>query len=255
MGTGPPRLRRRLIGTVSLLAAAGLLTAPVSRADTGIGVAPALAAVDAAVDPVVPTAVEPVVEPVVGEIAEPVARVAEAPAALPAPDTARVQELVDQVSSAATPALAVPALPAVSRPKAIVAAPRPLPPHATHARQQRAAPVEVAPRRGRESSSGAAARPDRREPAITRDKPVAIPLVTAPKQPEVQQTPGPQRFPAPSQPVHLFDATGVAPGFVLVFLAAVISLFLVRSGRGARIASLLASPRGAALALELERPG
>ena len=84
---------------------------------------------------------------------------------------------------------------------------------------------------------------------------MAIPVPTGSERPEQRQAAAPQRLPEPSVPAGAAAATGAAPGFVLAFLALGLALLLSRFGLGARIALLLASPRSAALVLELERPG
>lgn len=254
MGTGPPRLHRRLIVAFTLLATAGLSVAPASRAETGIGAAPnPAAAALAAVETVVSA------ETAVAEV-ESVLALAPAPALVVSAEATR-RELANVVSAAA-PAItsaaaevearvssatgAAPAIPAPSRPRAAVAsgrsgtAPRP-----AHVRPERTASVKP--------SSGVPT--VGRELAITANEPVAIPVATGSERLEAQRATSPQPSPAPPEPAEGGYATGVAPAFVLVFVVTVIALFLARSGLGPRVTSLLASPPNAALALELERPG
>ena len=59
MGTGPPRLRRRLIVVLALPAMAGLSAAPAARADNPVGAGASPATALAAIDPAVPAAGEP----------------------------------------------------------------------------------------------------------------------------------------------------------------------------------------------------
>lgn len=250
MGIGPPRLHRRLIGTVSLLAAAGLFTAPVSWADTSVGVVvePSVPAVTETAAQLVPPLVEPVVAAIEPAIEAPAPLPAAAP--LPTAELPRSSEPAGLVSSARA------AIGAPSRPHAAAASTPPLATaRPTHARAERAGSVKAAPRLSRESSSGAPAPLGRSAPAITAEEPVAIPVPTGSERPEQRQAAAPQRLPEPSVPAGAAAATGAAPGFVLAFLALGLALLLSRFGLGARIALLLASPRSAALVLELERPG
>jgi len=261
MGIGPPRLRRRLIVAVSLLATAGFVAAPASRADTGIGVAPASAvAAPAEVESTVDTVVSSPAEPAVPAPVEAVAALAPPPAQPPSAEVPHAGKLVSLAAPAVASAVAevestvvgaALAIPATSRPHAVVAPPSPA--RTTQARPGRAESVKVAPRRSVQSPSGLPSHSDRRELAIGAGKPLAIPVSSGSDRLDARSEPGPQRIPAPSEPATGGYAAGAAPA--VVFLVTMIALFLARSGLGARITSRLASPRSAALALELERPG
>jgi hypothetical protein len=249
-----------VIGIVSTLALAGLVAAPAAAADTGIAPpAPApeaLAAVEATVDPVVEAVVEPVSEPVTEPLTEAPAPDA-GPAAEPVGAVAKaVAETVVSAQAAVAAAAPAPVAAPAPRPAAARTAPAPQS-RPTHVRPTRAAPVEDAPTRSRESSPGAAAHLDRRGLVTTLGERVTKPAsaATAAKQPVAPTSTAPQRLPVPAAPSTTGDPTGAVQGFVLLFLAVVIALFSARSWLGERLTLLLASPRGAALVLELERPG
>lgn len=250
MGTGPPRLRRRLIVVLALHATAGLTVAPASQADPGVAVDPSPASTAiAAVETVVPVAVEP-----------PVALVESltAPAAdLEASAEATRSEVADVVGSAA-PAIAsaaadvaakvssatgtAPAISPLPRPRAAVSSAR---------RGPASPPAPASPAAPDRPERAALVEPSSGIPSVGR----AIPLSTGAERHVAWRAPDPQPFPGPSEPAGSSYGSGFAPAFSLVFLATVLALFLARSGLGTRISPRLAKPPGAALALELERPG
>lgn len=245
MGTGPPRLRRRLIIASTLLATAGLVGVPTSRADTGTAgaaVAAVAAAVPAPAEPAVTGLVEsvPAPEPVppVSVDADP-RPVVEVIAAAAAATAAAVADVGQGISSARAIPTAQPRAAVITRASGTASRPNVRPERALKAKP---------PSRTLTPTVG-------RELGTTRKEPVAVPPSTGSERVEARRAAGPQHIPAPTAPGDGASAAGATSSFAFVIVATVVALFFALSGLGTRISLRLARPPSAALAPGLERPG